>query len=106
MPPEKSDPFAHPDTQRRFRTGEIHDALRAALDAPWERWSVFLHPYPGGGSRSYSGPARVAGAAGTGKTVVALHRAVRLARSDSQARVLLEARKGPVLVFDGPRPRL
>ena len=36
-----------------------------------------------------SGPARVAGSAGTGKTVVALHRAVHLARAHSNARVLL-----------------
>jgi superfamily I DNA/RNA helicase len=38
---------------------------------------------------SYSGPARVSGSAGTGKTVVALHRAAHLARANPQARVLL-----------------
>ncbi len=37
----------------------------------------------------YSGPARVSGSAGTGKTIVALHRAVFLARQDEDARVLL-----------------
>src|SRR6218665_262237 len=39
--------------------------------------------------RSYSGPARIAGSAGTGKTIVALHRAVFLARSQPDNRVLL-----------------
>ncbi len=39
--------------------------------------------------RDYNGPARVAGSAGTGKTIVALHRAVHLARTDRDARVLL-----------------
>jgi len=41
------------------------------------------------GERDYSGPARVAGSAGTGKTIVALHRAVHLARQNEDARVLL-----------------
>src|SRR5206468_512039 len=39
--------------------------------------------------KDYAGPARVAGSAGTGKTIVALHRAVYLARANPEARVLL-----------------
>ena len=39
--------------------------------------------------RNYNGPARVSGSAGTGKTVVALHRAAHLARSNPDTRVLL-----------------
>ncbi len=39
--------------------------------------------------RNYTGPARVSGSAGTGKTIVALHRAVVLARRNPDARVLL-----------------
>ena len=39
--------------------------------------------------RDYTGPARVSGSAGTGKTIVALHRAVHLARTHPEARVLL-----------------
>jgi superfamily I DNA/RNA helicase len=39
--------------------------------------------------RDYGGPARVAGSAGTGKTIVALHRAVFLVRTNSETRVLL-----------------
>src|SRR6266851_2287642 len=44
----------------------------------------------GGSSRvKYNGPARISGSAGTGKTIVVLHRAVALARRHPQARVLL-----------------
>ena len=39
--------------------------------------------------REYGGPARVSGSAGTGKTIVALHRAVFLVRSHPDCRVLL-----------------
>ena len=84
-----ANPYAHPDAGRRFRVMENIDELRMALDAPWDRWSVFLHPaqrdYV---DRDFNGPARVIGSAGTGKTVVALHRAVRLAKSQG-AMVLL-----------------
>lgn len=92
-----ADPFAHPDAQRRFRVIEDVEALRAALDAPWERWSVFLHPSQAGVvAKTYGGPARVAGSAGTGKTVVAVHRAVRLARANPHARVLLTTFSKPL----------
>jgi hypothetical protein len=37
----------------------------------------------------YTGPGRVSGSAGTGKTIVALHRAVYLARTNPNARILL-----------------
>ena len=40
-------------------------------------------------SANYNGPARVSGSAGTGKTIVALHRAVFLARANPDSRVLL-----------------
>jgi superfamily I DNA/RNA helicase len=82
--------FEHPEAQRRFRVMENVDDLRRALDAPWEKWTVFLHPAQEAlVSRRFNGPARVAGSAGTGKTVVALHRAYRLARVNPTARVLL-----------------
>ena len=85
-----ADPFAHPDAQRRFRLVENADELERALEFPWEKWTVFLHPaqrriVEGG----YNGPARVSGSAGTGKTIVALHRAVHLAETHTDARVLL-----------------
>lgn len=86
----ESDPFAHPDAQRRFRIMENMEELQRALDFPWEKWSVFLHPVQLKiVEQKFNGPARVAGSAGTGKTVVALHRAVHLTRTHPDARVLL-----------------
>ncbi|NEV64316.1 3'-5' exonuclease [Thiorhodococcus minor] len=84
------DPFAHPDALRRFRVMKNVEELARALEFPWEKWSVFLHPSQRDWvERDYNGPARVSGSAGTGKTIVALHRAVHLARSHPEARVLL-----------------
>ncbi len=88
--PAGADPFAHPDAQRRFRVMENIEELQRALEFPWEKWSIFLHPAQRQLAQGdYSGPVRVAGSAGTGKTVVALHRAVFLARRHPDARVLL-----------------
>jgi hypothetical protein len=85
-----ADPFAHPDAQRRFRVVANVEELERALDYPWDKWTVFLHPAQRSlVERDFSGPARVAGSAGTGKTIVALHRAVWLARQSPDARVLL-----------------
>ena len=85
-----TDPFDHPDAQRRFRVMNNVEELERALEYPWEKWAVFLHPAQGQLiERDYSGPARVSGSAGTGKTIVALHRAVYLARANPDARVLL-----------------
>jgi hypothetical protein len=85
-----ADPFAHPDAQRRFRVVANVEELERALDYPWDKWTVFLHPAQRSlVERDFSGPARVAGSAGTGKTIVALHRAVWLARQNPDARVLL-----------------
>ncbi|MFH1970520.1 MAG: 3'-5' exonuclease [Verrucomicrobiota bacterium] len=83
-------PFDHPDAQRRFRVVNNVEELERALEYPWEKWSIFLHPAQRQWvERDYSGPARVSGSAGTGKTIVALHRAVFLARANPDARVLL-----------------
>ncbi|MEX2213637.1 MAG: UvrD-helicase domain-containing protein [Phycisphaeraceae bacterium] len=83
-------PFDHPDAQRRFRVMTNVEELQRALDYPWEQWTIFLHPAQRElVERDYNGPARVAGSAGTGKTIVALHRAVHLARKHPESRVLL-----------------
>lgn len=75
-----TDPFAHPDALRRFRAVEGIEELKAALDAPFAQWAVFLHPAQRAPvARDWKGPARVSGSAGTGKTIVALHRAVHVA---------------------------
>jgi mRNA-degrading endonuclease RelE of RelBE toxin-antitoxin system len=85
-----ANPFDHPDAQRRFRVMTNVEELQRALDFPWEKWTVFLHPEQRQWvERNYTGPARVAGSAGTGKTIVALHRAAHLARTHLDARVLL-----------------
>ena len=85
-----TDPFQHPDAQRRFRVMSDMDELARALEYPWDKWTVFLHPAQQQlVERHYNGAARVSGSAGTGKTVVALHRAVYLAHKDEDARVLL-----------------
>ncbi|MCH8136894.1 MAG: DEAD/DEAH box helicase [Proteobacteria bacterium] len=84
------DPFDHPDAQRRFRTMKNVEELELALEYPWEKWTIFLHPAQRQWvEKDYNGPARVSGSAGTGKTIVALHRAVFLARKHPDARVLL-----------------
>ena len=85
-----SDPFKHPDAERRFRTMQNVEELERALDFPWEKWMIFLHPAQKQMvEKDYGGPTRVSGSAGTGKTIVALHRAVFLSRSNPDARVLL-----------------
>ncbi|MBO6552187.1 MAG: UvrD-helicase domain-containing protein [Roseitalea sp.] len=88
--PVEADPFSHPDAARRFRVFTNVEELSQALDYPWEKWAIFLHPDQRRlVERDWSGPARVSGSAGTGKTIVALHRAVHLARWNPDARVLL-----------------
>lgn len=108
-------PFEHPDAQRRFRIVENVEELERALDAPWDKWSVFLHPAQREiVERTFSGPARVSGSAGTGKTVVALHRAVSLARRHPDSRVLLttysevlaNALRIKLAILAGNEPRL
>jgi superfamily I DNA/RNA helicase len=59
-------------------------ALEEALRAPIEQWMTFLHPDQVAlVRRNWSGPARISGTAGTGKTVVGLHRAAHLAQRSS-----------------------
>ncbi len=80
----------HPGARRRFRVMTDVDELARALEYPWERWTVFLHAAQRDlVERRFGGPARIAGSAGTGKTVVALHRAAHLARANPDLRILL-----------------
>ncbi|PLS25160.1 ATP-dependent helicase [Bifidobacterium imperatoris] len=67
-------------TQQEFVVVQGEEDLKRILDAPLEQWRVFLHPSQRGYvERNYHGPFRLLGGAGTGKTVVAMHRAKRLA---------------------------
>ena len=69
------------ESRARFIVVEDELELEAMLNAPLERWRVFLHPSQRRlVERRWNGPVRVLGGAGTGKTVVAMHRARRLAR--------------------------
>jgi superfamily I DNA/RNA helicase len=85
--------LAHPDTRRRFAEVESDEDLARMLDGPLERWRIFLHPTQERlVTRKCKGSARVLGGAGTGKTVVALHRARHLARKvfpDPHQRILV-----------------
>ncbi len=67
-------------TMRHFALVTDDQDLEAMLDAPLDKWRVFLHPSQRKlVTKNYNGPARVLGGAGTGKTVVAMHRAKHLA---------------------------
>lgn len=95
--PSATDPFEHPDAQRRFRIVANREELERALEAPWETWAVFLHPDQRQlVERDFGGAARISGSAGTGKTIVALHRAAHLARANHDARVLLTTFSEPL----------
>jgi superfamily I DNA/RNA helicase len=81
----------HPAAMMAFAFVEDNDELRLAIeDADFAAWRVFLHPEQRKyATASYNGPFRLSGGAGTGKTVVLLHRARHLAKQNPQARILL-----------------
>lgn len=75
-----ADALDSPETMKSFVVVEGEDELRRIMAEPLEKWRVFLHPTQREiVNRNYSGAARVLGGAGTGKTVVAMHRARHLA---------------------------
>lgn len=86
-PPEQvdtedfSEALTRPETLASFAVADNEEALKAVLSQSLEKWRVFLHPAQRRlveGEKN--GPVRVLGGAGTGKTVVAMHRARWLAR--------------------------
>ena len=82
--PVKEDDFAaalQSDSSRKsFVIVDGEEELKRIMAEPLEKWRIFLHPTQRKiVNRDYSGSARVLGGAGTGKTVVAMHRAKRLA---------------------------
>lgn len=67
-------------SKRYFYVVDDEEELSRMLAAPLEKWRVFLHPAQRRlVERDWNGPVRVLGGAGTGKTVVAMHRARWLA---------------------------
>ena len=85
-----SDALELPVTLKSFVVVEGEEELRQIMAEPLEKWRVFLHPTQRKiVQKHYSGPARVLGGAGTGKTVVAMHRARKLASTlDNNGRIL------------------
>jgi len=79
---------------------EVREALMAGILAePIESWMSFLHPEQAKlVRRSFPGPSRIRGAAGTGKTVVGLHRAAYLARQGRRVLVTTYVRTLPVVL--------
>ena len=78
-----------PESRMRFAVAADEMELEAMLNAPLARWRVFLHPSQRRlVERDWNGPLRVLGGAGTGKTVVAMHRARYLARTLPKGRIL------------------
>ena len=85
-PVAKQDPFGHPDEQRGARhSASGYEPEQARGDG--QRSLV---------DREFSGAARVSGSAGTGKTVVALHRAAQLAKRNPKEQVLLATFSEPL----------
>lgn len=75
-----ADALDSPETLKSFVVVEGEEELRRIMAEPLEKWRVFLHPTQRKiVNKYYSGAARVLGGAGTGKTVVAMHRAKHLA---------------------------
>ena len=63
-------------SQSAFWVVEGEEELLRVMAEPLEKWRIFLHPTQRKlVERDYSGPCRILGGAGTGKTVVAMHRA-------------------------------
>ena len=82
----------HPQTLANFTVAENEEELKAALSQSLEQWRVFLHPSQRSlVEKHWSGPACVLGAAGTGKTVVAIHRTKWLISNilDAQDKLLI-----------------
>lgn len=80
-----------PAAAMEFATIDGTEELRRVIeDGDFGAWRLFLHPtqrrYVNG---RWNGPFRLGGGAGTGKTVVILHRAASLARENPQARVVI-----------------
>lgn len=81
----------HPAAQMQFTFIDDSDELRRVIEGgDFGAWRVFLHPEQRDhAERARSGSFRLTGGAGTGKTVVLLHRARHLARQNPNARVVL-----------------
>lgn len=81
---------ARPASSAFFHTVDGEVELDEMLAKPFALWRVFLHPTQRRLAHALTkGPTRMLGGPGTGKTVVALHRAHWLAKKNPAARILL-----------------
>ena len=83
--------FRHPASQMQFTLVENNEELRRVLEGgDFGAWRVFLHPEQRKyATQRYNGPFRLTGGAGTGKTVVLLHRSKHLQQVQPNARIAL-----------------
>ena len=77
-------------SKKSFVIVDGEEELQAIMQEPLEKWRIFLHPTQRKVvGKKFNGPARVLGGAGTGKTVVAMHRAKMLASNlNSEGKIL------------------
>lgn len=74
-------PLLVPASNQRFWVVGNSDELAELLNKPFEVWMRYLHPSQRQMvEATHGGAVKITGAAGTGKTVVAMHRAKQLAR--------------------------
>lgn len=91
LPTSLPELFSEPEKIADLVTGDIFGALEGYRDGLIEDWMIFLSPLQRRAvDRELHGPARVTGGPGTGKTVVGLHRAKKLAEElDGSRRILM-----------------
>lgn len=77
-------------SKKSFVIVDGEDELKRIMAEPLEKWRIFLHPTQRKiVNQRFNGAARVLGGAGTGKTVVAMHRAKMISEnSDRDTRIL------------------
>lgn len=81
MPTNFAEALENTNTKHSFVVVEGEEELERIMAEPLEKWRIFLHPSQRKiVEKNFKGPARVTGGAGTGKTVVAIHRAKELAK--------------------------
>lgn len=82
IPSNFAEALQNSNTKHSFVVVEGEEELEKIMSEPLEKWRIFLHPSQRKlVEKNYNGPARVTGGAGTGKTVVAIHRAKELAKT-------------------------
>ena len=81
IPTNFAEALQNSNTKHSFVVVEGEEELEKIMAEPLEKWRIFLHPSQRKiVEKNYNGPARVTGGAGTGKTVVAMHRAKELVK--------------------------